>query len=361
MADKLPVVIIMAGGTGGHLFPARAVAEELCRRGYAVHWIGTRYGMEKDLVPRWGYDLSFVPMRGVTGKGLRALWQLPFRLCASLFCALRIIWRQRAVAVLGMGGYASVPGSLAAWLLRRPLVLHEQNAVLGWANRLARPLAARCLEGFPDTFPGRAAIFTGSPLCLPDAPGAVPPASAGAGADRPLRLLVLGGSLGARALNQCVPAALALMGSEAPQVWHQTGKRGHEETRQLYASRGVEGRVDAFIDGMDKAYQWADLVVCRAGGATVAELACAGKASVLVPYPWHKDQQQLHNARYLVDRKAAVLLEEAQMTEESLVGIIRTLAADRQQLDAMSAAALASGRPDAARQVADHCLEVAGV
>ena len=349
MADKRPVVVVMAGGTGGHLFPARAVAEELCRRGYAVHWIGTRYGMEKELVPRWGYDLSFVPMRGVTGKGLRALLELPFRLCASLFCALRIIWRQRAVAVLGMGGYASVPG------------LHEQNAVLGWANRLARPLAARCLEGFPDTFPERSAIFTGSPLCLPDSPRAAPAAPVGPDSGRPLRLLVLGGSLGARALNQCVPAALALMGGEAPQVWHQTGKRGYEETRKLYASQGIEGRVDAFIDGMDKAYQWADLVVCRAGGATVAELACAGKASVLVPYPWHKDQQQLHNARYLVDRKAAVLLEEAQLTHESLARTISTLAADRQQLDALSAAALASGRPDAARQVADHCLEVAGV
>jgi len=358
--DKSPVVVIMAGGTGGHIFPALAVADELRRRGCCVHWLGSRYGMEKDLVPSEGYEVSFLPVRGLSGKGVKALLQAPFRLLASVVCALSILRRQRAMVVLGMGGYVSGPGSLAAWLLRKPLVLHEQNAVLGRANRLARPFAVRCLEAFPAAFPGRVGICTGTPLRW-----AMEPARAekcpDADPDRPVRLLVLGGSLGAQPLNVCVPAALALMGEEAPEVWHQTGKSGCKTTQDLYKSLGVAGRVDPFITDMASAYSWADLVVCRSGGATVSELAVAGKASILVPYPWHKDQQQLHNARYLVDRKAAYLLEQSQMNDQSLARLLRQLVKDKNQLRAMSVAAREAACLDAAQLVSDHCMEVAGV
>ncbi len=357
MSDA-PLFIVMAGGTGGHIFPALAVADELKAQGYQIHWLGTRDGMEADLVPKHGYDITFMPVKGVRGNGLKALVQAPFRVALSLWHALRVMRAKKAVAVLGLGGFVSGPGSVAAWLLRKPLVLHEQNAILGLTNKIASLFATRRLEAFPKAFPESAgAVCTGNPV----RPMIVSGAQKDDAASRPLRLLVLGGSRGAVAINECVPRALARLGDGAPQVWHQTGAANEENTRRIYSERNISGRVDPFIDDMAAAYSWADLVLCRSGALTVAELANAGKPSILVPYPWHKDQQQLRNGRYLVDNQAAVLLEQKNMNEESLANIVQDLSQNKGRLKKMADAALSCSHPDATQVVARHCLEVASV
>ena len=356
MSDA-PLFIVMAGGTGGHIFPALAVADELRSKGYRIHWLGTRDGMEADLVPKHGYDISFMPVKGVRGNGVKALLQAPFRVGLSLWHALRVMREKKAVAVLGMGGFVSGPGSVAAWLLSKPLVLHEQNAILGLTNRIASMFATRRLEAFPNAFPANAgAQCTGNPVRP-----MIVPVSEGASADRPLRLLVLGGSRGAVAINECVPKALAILGGNAPEVWHQAGANNIEETRVLYKELGVDGRVDPFIDDMASAYSWADLILCRSGALTVAELANAGKPAILVPYPWHKDQQQLRNGRYLVDNDAAILLEQKNMTEQALAEQLVELSANPETLKTMAKNARACAHPDATTQVADICREVAHV
>ncbi|WP_281648892.1 undecaprenyldiphospho-muramoylpentapeptide beta-N-acetylglucosaminyltransferase [Parendozoicomonas sp. Alg238-R29] len=355
--SEAPLFIVMAGGTGGHIFPALAVADELRDRGFQIHWLGTCDGMEADLVPKHGYDITFMPVKGVRGNGMKALLQAPFRVSLSLWHALRVMRAKKAVAVLGMGGFVSGPGSVAAWLLRKPLVLHEQNAVLGLTNRIASMFASCRLEAFPKAFPaGAGAECTGNPVRP-----MIVPATGENQTNRKLRLLVLGGSRGAVAINECVPKALAVMGRSAPEVWHQAGASNLEETRALYKSVGVEGRVDPFIDDMATAYGWADLVLCRSGALTVAELANAGKPAILVPYPWHKDQQQLRNGRYLVDNDAAVLLEQKHMTEHTLAEKLSELSAHPEKVQAMSENARACAHPDATVRVATICQEVARV
>ena len=350
----------MAGGTGGHIFPALAVADELKQQGYRIHWLGTRDGMEADLVPKYGYDITFMPVKGVRGNGLKALLQAPFRVALSLWHGIRVMRREKAVAVLGMGGFVSGPGSVAAWLLRKPLILHEQNAVLGLTNKIASWFATRRLEAFPGAFPaGAKAICTGNPV----RPMIVPAQPDDEG--HPLRLLVLGGSRGAVAINECVPKTLALLaraeeGAEID-VWHQTGAAHCEKTRELYQSMGIEGRVEPFMDDMAAAYGWADLVLCRSGALTVAELANVGKPAILVPYPWHKDQQQLRNGRYLADNGAAIILEQSDMTEQTLSELLVSCINDKSRLHRMAQNARNCAFPDATVTVARHCLEIAHV
>ncbi len=357
MADQSPLFIIMAGGTGGHIFPALAVADELRDQGFHIHWLGTHDGMEADLVPKHGYDISFMPVKGVRGNGFKALLQAPFRVAISLWHAMQIMRSKKAVAVLGMGGFVSGPGSVAAWLLRKPLVLHEQNAVLGLTNRIASRFATRLLEAFPNTFEKRSGVqCTGNPV----RPMIIFSESSESGS-RPLRLLVLGGSRGAVAINECVPKALALLETGSLDVWHQAGSLNVEEARNIYRKAGVEGRVDPFIDDMAAAYGWADLVLCRSGALTVAELANAGKPAILVPYPWHKDQQQLRNARYLVDNQAAVLLEQNEMTDETLADLLKQLSSDRKRIQSMAEASKTCAHPNATKNVARFCREVANV
>ncbi|MFN2308161.1 MAG: undecaprenyldiphospho-muramoylpentapeptide beta-N-acetylglucosaminyltransferase [Gammaproteobacteria bacterium] len=354
-------VLIMAGGTGGHVFPALAVADELRRAGQPVLWLGTHEGLEARVVPEAGLPIAWLRVRGLRGKGLLQRLAAPFMLLIALVQAAGVLLRARPRAVLGMGGFVTGPGGLMAWLLRRPLVIHEQNAVAGLTNRLLAPLATRVLEAFPGSLPARTRpVHTGNPVRAAITEVAAPPQRL-AGRAGPLRLLVLGGSLGAQALNETVPQALARLPVEArPEVRHQAGVRHVEAARAAYAQARVAARVEAFVDDMAAAYAWADLVVCRAGALTIAELTAVGVAAILVPYPHAVDDHQTGNARYLVSAGAARLIPQTELTPSGLAAVLGELGADRGRLLAMAEAARALARPDAARAVAQQCLALAG-
>jgi UDP-N-acetylglucosamine--N-acetylmuramyl-(pentapeptide) pyrophosphoryl-undecaprenol N-acetylglucosamine transferase len=355
-------ILIMAGGTGGHVFPALAVARELSALGVPVAWLGTRRGLEARVVPAAGYPLAAIRVTGLRGKGRLRLLAAPFMLSLALLQALVVMARLRPAAVLGMGGFAAGPGGVVAWLLRRPLLIHEQNSVPGTTNRLLAPLASRVLEGFPGSMPAlRRALHTGNPVRREIA-GLPEPGVRFAGRGAALRLLVLGGSLGAQALNRAVPGALArLPATERPAVHHQTGAAEVAAVQAQYRELAGESRVEAFIADMAAAYAWADLVVCRAGALTIAELAAAGVGAVLVPFPHATDDHQTGNARYLVDAGAAVLLPQAELDAERLAGLLARFGARRQELLEMARRARRLARPEAAREVARLCLEAAGL
>ncbi len=352
-------VVIMAGGTGGHVYPALAVARELAAREVPVVWIGTRAGLEARVVPAAGIPVHWLRVTGLRGKGTLSLLLAPVRLLLALAQALRILFRLRPRAVLGMGGFVSGPGGLGARLLHLPLVVHEQNAVAGLTNRILARLADTVLCGFPDCLAGRTgATFVGNPVRAEIA-ALAPPEERMADRPGPVRLLVVGGSQGALALNRLVPEALARLAGTPPlEVRHQAGERTLETAREAYRRAGVAGRVEPFIEDMAEAYGWSDLVVCRAGALTVAELAAAGVASVLVPYPHAVDDHQRVNGEYLVRAGAAVLLSQAGLDAAVLADTLRALAADPQRLRAMAGAARTLARPHAARDVADACLNV---
>lgn len=352
-------ILIMAGGTGGHVFPALAVARYLQAQGVEVHWLGTRRGLESQLVPQAGFDIRFISISGLRGKRLSGLLLAPFKLVYALSQALVICLRLKPDAVLGMGGFVTGPGGLAAWLLRRPLLIHEQNAIPGMTNRLLSHLALQVMEAFPDSFGEHRALHTGNPvrpeiIALPD------PAQRLADHQGPLRILVVGGSLGAQALNETVPAALARLRDEfSIMVRHQAGRGKLEATRQAYASAGVEAQIDMFIDDMAEAFAWADLVICRAGALTVSELAAAGVASILVPYPHAVDDHQTANAAYLEQVEAASVIVAGSFTAEQLAAVLRELFEQgRDRLLAMARRARQRAMPDATRLVGQHCLEV---
>lgn len=350
-----PVFMIMAGGTGGHIFPGLAVADELMCRGFSIHWLGTHHGMEAELIPKYNLPISFLPVKGVRGKGIKALLMAPWRVLSSTFQAMRVMRKVKPVGILGMGGFVAGPGSLAAKMLGLPLVIHEQNAVEGMTNRLAAPMAKKILVAFPEAFSGsNKAIFTGNPVRR-----AIKPATVDRSGDHgePLRLLILGGSRGALAVNETVPEALSQL-SNPVNIWHQTGANHEEKTQELYDEYQVDARIQPFIDDMADAYAWADLVICRSGALTIAELANAGKPSILVPYPWHKDQQQLRNAEYLVKNKAALLIQQKELTADKLAQAVEKLAANRKTLQSMSQAACTCAKPDAAERIATICEEV---
>ena len=348
--------MIMAGGTGGHVFPGLAVAEALRSRGHEVVWMGAPDSFESRTVPRHGIAVEYVRVQGLRGKGLGKLLGAPLRLLRSLGDALAVLRRQRPNVVLGMGGFAAGPGGLAAWLLRRPLVIHEQNAIAGLTNRLLARLARRVLQSFPGTFAGAPTV--GNPVRagfaeLPD------PASRLAAHPGPGRVLVIGGSLGARALNAMVPAALAQMPASArPLVRHQGG-RTLEIAQAAYRDHAVEAEVTAFIEDMPAAYAWADLVICRAGASTVAELAAAGCAALLVPFPHAVDDHQTRNGQYLVDAGAALMVPEHRLTPELLAEMLGGLLSRRPQLVEMAQAARRAAWPGAVDAIADACLECA--
>lgn len=353
-------VMILAGGTGGHVFPALAVAEELRRRRIGVVWVGTRQGLEARVVPAAGIAMEWIEVRGLRGKSLRSWLGAPKMLLRALWQALGLMGRYRPQAVLGMGGYASGPGALAAWLLRRPLLIHEQNVTAGSTNRLLRRLARVVMTGFPGGFPGSVpSVWTGNPVRAEIAHVPAPRVRYAARHDTP-RLLVLGGSQGAQVLNAVVPAALAnLEPGRRPIVRHQAGQRNLALAREAYRSHAVAAQVSAFIDAMAEAYGWADLVVCRAGALTVAELAVVGVASVLVPFPHAVDDHQTANARYLSRAGAAVLVPEYELSAQRLSLVLSGLLGDRDQLQVMAQRARQQGRPQASVCVAKLCLEVA--
>lgn len=347
--------LVMAGGTGGHVFPALAVAQELRRRGHEVVWMGAPDSFESRTVPAQGYAMEFVQVSGLRGKGALALLGAPLRLLRALMQAWTILARQRPHAVLGMGGFASGPGGLAAWLRRVPLVIHEQNAAPGLTNRLLACIARTVLEAFPNTF--ARALTVGNPVRAGFAELADPAQRIAA---QPARVLVIGGSQGAKALNERLPQALALMPrAQRPQVRHQAG-RTLEVAQRAYAEAGVDAQLEAFITDMPAAYAAADLVVCRAGASTIAELSAAGCASLLVPFPHAVDDHQTRNGEHLVKVGAARLIAEQDLTPERLAHTLSELLADRAQLVAMAQAARAAAWTQATTQIAESCLEAAG-
>lgn len=352
-------VLIMAGGTGGHIFPGLAVADALRAQGVPVMWLGARGGLETRLVPPHGIALETVVIGGVRGKGLRMRLLAPLMLARALFQALAALRRVRPRSVLSMGGYAAGPGGLAAWLTRRPLLVHEQNRVPGVTNTWLARMARRVLAGFADAFPAHVhAEWVGNPVRAAIA-ALAPPAERFAARDGASRLLVLGGSQGARALNLALPAALARLPVERrPQVLHQCGARGLDEARSAYAAAGVEARVEAFIDDMAGAYAWADLAVCRAGALTVAELCAAGLGALLVPFPFAVDDHQTRNAEAMHHAGAALVVQEREL-DARLETELNDLLDDRPKLLAMANAARTLARPDAAATIAARCLEVA--
>src|SRR5512139_1229974 len=321
--DASRTIMIMAGGTGGHVFPALAVADALRANGWRVVWLGNPDGMEATLVPKHGYELRPVTFGGLRGKGLVTKLLLPLNLLRAFWQSLAAVRSVRPNVVLGMGGYITFPGGMMAALVGRPLAIHEQNSIAGLANKVLAGVADRVLTGFPDVLPKSS--FTGNPVR--DEIAAVPtPAERMRGRSGPLKVLVVGGSLGAAALNEIVPKALALFArAERPEVTHQSGTKQLDALKANYAAAGVLANAVAFIDDMAHAYADADLVVCRAGALTVAELAAAGVASVLVPFPHAVDDHQTTNARYLADRGAAVLVPQRDLTPERLAELIRSL------------------------------------
>lgn len=356
MADA--TVLIMAGGTGGHVFPALAAADVLIRRGIDVQWLGTRRGIEADLVPKAGIPLHFIQVSGIRGKRLRDQLLAPFRLARALWQAYHLIRQLQPACVLGLGGFASGPGGVAAWLLRKPLLIHEQNAVAGTTNRLLAHLAKRVLLGYPSALGGARTRFIGNPVrrSIAELP---PPEERWAGRVGSLRLLVLGGSLGAKPINDVLPDAIAAMAPALrPEVWHQTGREHAEQVAEAYRQQHLTARVVPFIDDMAAAYAWADLVICRAGALTVAELAAAGVGAILVPLPHAIDDHQTHNARWLTDNRAGLLIWQNELTTEKLATQLSELAAQPQELLAWARAARALAKPDAAEQLAQACLQV---
>ncbi len=356
-------IVIMAGGTGGHVFPALAVARELRQRGHDVSWLGTQRGLEAELVPQAGFPIDYISISGLRGKGLAGWLLAPWRLSVALFQALSILRRRRPAMVLGMGGFVTGPGGVAAKISGRPLVIHEQNAIAGLTNRLLSYLAVTVLEAFPDTFSGSQVRFTGNPV-RSDIMQVVEPDARYAEHTGPIRLFVLGGSLGAMVFNQTLPKALALLPeSIRPQVRHQTGKKHLEATQASYAAAGVEAELLPFIDDMAAMYEWADLVLCRAGALTVSELAIAGVPAVLVPFPFAVDDHQSANGRYLADEGAAQLVQQSTLDEEKLAGMLREYCADpaqgREKLRGMANSARNLARPEATNDVVAACLEVA--
>lgn len=352
-------ILVMAGGTGGHVFPALSVARELRERGVTVSWLGTRRGIESRLVPAADIPIHYIRVSGLRGKGWSSRLAAPWQLLRALYEALRVLRRERPDAVLGMGGFASGPGGLAARLLGIPVVIHEQNAVAGTTNRLLARWAKRVMQAFPETLPR--GEWCGNPVRAEIA-NLTPPAErlqARIRRDERPHLLVLGGSLGAIAINQLLPQALSLLPDDVrPEVVHQCGQARAEDTREEYGARGVHAFVEPFIEDMGGAYEWADLVVCRAGALTVAELAAAGVGSVLIPFPHAIDDHQTRNGDWLAERGAALVVQQAGITPENLAELLELLLRDRQRLLDMACKARELSITDAAGRVADACLEV---
>jgi len=355
-------LMVMAGGTGGHVYPALAVADALRGRGWNVFWLGTKAGLEARVVPAAGIDMVWVSMGGVRGKGLVKKLLLPLMLLVAFWQSFAAILRRRPDVVLGMGGYTAFPGGMMASLLNKPLVIHEQNSVGGLTNRVLACLADRILTAFPKVFTHEndkpipchrvATEWVGNPVRTDIA------TTTKAARSGPLNLLVVGGSLGASALNELVPKALALLPAEKrPAVVHQSGRQHLDSLRANYAAAGVAAEVRDYIEDMAAAYQACDFAICRAGAMTVAELACAGVPAVLVPFPFAVDDHQTGNAEFLSEAGAAWLMQQKDLTAEKLAALIGGL--DRATLAAMSDKARALAKPDATRQVADICEALA--
>lgn len=357
-------VMILAGGTGGHVMPALAVAHYLKENGNSIHWLGTTNGIEARLVPQAGFPISFIEIQGLR-RTHWMMWLLaPWRIFKAIIQSCHVMLKERPDVVLSMGGYVSGPGAIAAWLLRKPIVLHEQNAISGWTNRILAKMAKRIMVAFPNVFStiAKKVVQTGNPVRQDILSLALPQERFAKTADlqsKPVRLLVLGGSQGAAILNDVVPQAIALLAStKRPEVWHQTGKNHVLQTKTNYESLGVQAEVTDFIQDMAKAYEFADIVICRSGALTVAEISAVGVSSILVPFPYAVDDHQTFNAKYLSDQGGALLLVQSTLTAKTLASILEELIdnpAKRLEI-AMNCRRLA--QPSATQIVAQQCLEV---
>lgn len=358
VATEAPVMIL-AGGTGGHIFPGLAVANALRARDASVLWLGADGGMETRLVPAHGLPIRTIAVRGLRGKGFASALSAPFVLLRSLWQAWSVLRRERPRAVISFGGYAAGPGGLAAWLLRRPLIVHEQNRAPGMTNRVLARLARRVLCGFPDSFAGVANETVGNPVRA-EISSLPAPAERFAGRQGPIRLLVLGGSQGARAINESVPKVIAtLQTQQSFDIRHQCGEKMLEQAREAYAKAGVQASVEPFITDMAAAYGWADLVIGRAGALTIAELCAAGVGSILIPFPGAVDDHQARNADFLKERGGGDWLRQGDALEAQLLEKLRPLVGDRAPLLALAQAARAAAFPQAAQRVAEIVMQEA--
>lgn len=348
-------VMILAGGTGGHIFPGLAVARVLRARGVPVVWLGADGAMETRLVPQHGIEIDTIAIAGLRGKGKAALLGAPWRVLKAVRGAGAVLRRRAPRAVVSFGGFAAGPGGLAARLQGRPLLVHESNRAPGFTNRVLAKFARRVLVGFPDSGLPREEVV-GNPV-RDEIAALPPPRQRFTDRNGPMRLLVLGGSQGARALNLAVPRALSQLGNVSFEVRHQCGEKMLGEAQQAYAQAGVAASVESFIADMAAAYVWADLVVCRAGASTLAELCAAGVGSVLVPFAAAVDDHQTRNAEYLAERGAALLLKQDEALATNLQAALRVLAADPARRLAMAESARSLAKPDAAERIADIILE----
>jgi UDP-N-acetylglucosamine--N-acetylmuramyl-(pentapeptide) pyrophosphoryl-undecaprenol N-acetylglucosamine transferase len=354
---RQPCALVMAGGTGGHIFPGLAVAEALRERGWRVHWLGAPGSMESRLVPPRGFALETVDFGGVRGKGIKTLVLLPLRLLKAFWQALVVVRRVKPDVLVGLGGYITFPGGMMGTLLGKPMVLHEQNSVAGMANKVLSGIADRVFTAFPHVF--TKAEWVGNPLRAEFLRQASP-AQRFAGRTGPLRLLVVGGSLGAKALNEIVPQALALLpADQRPTVLHQSGEKQIDALRANYTAAGVDADLTPFIEDTAQAFADADLIVCRSGASTVTEIAAVGAAALFVPFPSAVDDHQTTNARFLVEAGAAWLMPQTELTPEALAQ--RLLAVSRDQLMDMATKAKALQKTDAVQAVVAACEQLSKV
>jgi UDP-N-acetylglucosamine--N-acetylmuramyl-(pentapeptide) pyrophosphoryl-undecaprenol N-acetylglucosamine transferase len=350
-------ILIAAGGTGGHIFPGLAVAKALQQQGNEIVWMGAAQGLEAKLVPAAGIRLCTIKISGLRGKGVKRLLTAPIKISQAVCQAKRIMKQEKPDVILGMGGYVSGPAGLAAWLQRKPLIIHEQNAIAGMTNRWLARVATQVLESFPHTFTNsKKVIYTGNPVRAEI--NAINKANELNHEHRPLHILILGGSLGAHAINQIVPAALQLFSPVTrPAVWHQTGEADQSAVKQAYQQAGIEATVDAFITDMAAAYHWADLVICRAGATTVAELSAAGIPAIMIPLPHAVDDHQTANAKSLANIGAGIILPQSQLSAAALYAEITNLN-QPQKLQHMAQQALTNSRKDAVELIVNACQGV---
>ena len=355
-------VMIMAGGTGGHVYPAMAVAEYLTELNTNIVWLGTKKGLEADVVPKKGYPLLFLDVKGVRGKSFISKLISPLIIIRAIIQSIKIIRQQKPDVVLGMGGFVSGPGGIAAYLLRVPLCIHEQNAIAGLTNKLLRPFASIVLQAFPGSFNGASNVITvGNPvrksiLTLSEKNDEA------SGSNDEINILIVGGSLGARTLNRVVPKVLKEISlTKKINIKHQTGKKNFSETEKNYHDVDLDGDIVPYIDDIAMAYRWADLVICRSGAMTISELAIVGIASILIPYPYAVDDHQTMNARYLSDHGYAILIRESDLSESVLKNAINKLTKSKDYLKTIAESVKTLGMPKATSAVAEKCLELAHV
>ncbi|OBT07341.1 undecaprenyldiphospho-muramoylpentapeptide beta-N-acetylglucosaminyltransferase [Vibrio sp. UCD-FRSSP16_10] len=351
MTTKNKRLLVMAGGTGGHVFPGLAVAKYLQQQGWEIRWLGTEDRMEADLVPKHGIEIDFIKVKGLRGQGIAKLIKAPFQIINAIFQAKAHIKRYQPDVVLGMGGYVSGPGGIAARQCGIPLVLHEQNAVAGLTNGWLAKVASKVFQAFPGAFPN--AEVVGNPVRT-DVTTLESPQQRLASRDGDIRILVMGGSQGARILNHTLAPTLAELG-DGYTVWHQVGKDNQADVEARYHQAGVTAKVTEFIDDVAGAYAWADLIVCRSGALTVSEVSAAGLAAVFIPYP-HKDRQQALNGDYLVDAGAAKMIEQQDLSVSKLTQIIQEL--DRASLLEMAIKARQAAKLDADKIVAEAIISL---